>query len=100
MYEVGDGKGKYYSVNVPLKDGIDDDGLFFHLSSNIFCCLTPDTGYLSLFKPVISKVIEVYQPSAVVLQVHKTRCLTQIVLTCTYSAVPTLWGAIVLAASI
>lgn len=24
MYEVGADKGKYYSVNVPLKDGIDD----------------------------------------------------------------------------
>ncbi len=25
MYEIGAGKGKYYSVNVPLKDGIDDE---------------------------------------------------------------------------
>ena len=24
MYEIGAEKGKYYSVNVPLKDGIDD----------------------------------------------------------------------------
>ncbi len=24
MYEIGAEKGKYYSVNVPLRDGIDD----------------------------------------------------------------------------
>ena len=24
MYEIGADKGKYYSINVPLKDGIDD----------------------------------------------------------------------------
>ena len=24
MYEVGADKGKYYSINIPLKDGIDD----------------------------------------------------------------------------
>ena len=24
MYEVGMDRGKYYSVNLPLKDGIDD----------------------------------------------------------------------------
>lgn len=50
MFAVGAGNGKYYSVNVPLKDGIDDE------------------GYMSLFKPVMTKVIEFYQPSAIVLQ--------------------------------
>jgi len=50
MYEIGAGKGKYFSLNVPLKDGIDDE------------------GYMSLFRPVISKVIEKYQPTAIVLQ--------------------------------
>eukprot|EP00250_Pteridium_aquilinum_P010413 c19368_g1_i1 orf=1202-2872(+) len=48
--DLGYGKGKYYSLNVPLNDGIDDD------------------SYHSLFKPIISKVMEVYQPGAVVLQ--------------------------------
>ena len=24
MYEIGADKGKYYSINIPLKDGIDD----------------------------------------------------------------------------
>eukprot|EP00850_Spirogloea_muscicola_P019369 SM000189S04086 [mRNA] locus=s189:244964:248735:+ [translate_table: standard] len=48
--ELGEGDGTYYSVNVPLKDGIDD------------------SSFLRMFKPIISKVMEVYQPGAVVLQ--------------------------------
>ncbi|KAL3701726.1 hypothetical protein R1sor_019748 [Riccia sorocarpa] len=48
--DIGYGKGKYYSLNVPLNDGIDDE------------------SYQSLFKPIISKVMEVFQPGAVVLQ--------------------------------
>uniref|UniRef100_A0A8C5IXJ7 Histone deacetylase domain-containing protein n=1 Tax=Junco hyemalis TaxID=40217 RepID=A0A8C5IXJ7_JUNHY len=43
-------KGKYYAVNYPLRDGIDDE------------------SYEAIFKPVISKVMETFQPSAVVLQ--------------------------------
>ncbi|XP_002983212.2 histone deacetylase 19 [Selaginella moellendorffii] len=50
LRDVGHGKGKYYSVNVPLNEGIDDE------------------SYQRLFKPVISKVMEVYQPGAIVLQ--------------------------------
>ena len=42
--------GEGYSVNVPLKDGIDD------------------TTYRELFRPIISKIMEVYQPEAVVFQ--------------------------------
>ena len=45
-----DCRGKYYAMNVPLKDGIDDQ------------------SYAALFKPVMSKLIEVYQPQAVVFQ--------------------------------
>uniref|UniRef100_S4RXT2 Histone deacetylase 1 n=1 Tax=Petromyzon marinus TaxID=7757 RepID=S4RXT2_PETMA len=48
--DIGAGKGKYYAVNFPLRDGIDDE------------------SYEAIFKPVISKVMEMYQPSAVVLQ--------------------------------
>ncbi len=40
----------YYSVNVPLKEGIDDE------------------TYEMMFKPVIKDVIDFYQPSAIVLQ--------------------------------
>lgn len=50
LKDIGAGKGKFYAVNFPLRDGIDDD------------------AYESIFKPLISKVMETYQPSAVVLQ--------------------------------
>ncbi|KAF8180206.1 histone deacetylase RPD3 [Pholiota molesta] len=48
--DTGSGKGKGYSVNVPLKDGITDE------------------AFKSVFDPVISKILEVFRPSAVVLQ--------------------------------
>lgn len=44
--ETGHKEGKYYSVNVPLKDGIDD------------------ANYLRMFKPVIADVMEFYRPTA------------------------------------
>nr|XP_043905811.1 histone deacetylase 2 isoform X1 [Solea senegalensis] len=50
LRDIGAGKGKYYAVNFPLRDGIDDE------------------SYEQLFKPVMAKVMEMYQPSAVVLQ--------------------------------
>lgn len=48
--DVGAASGKYYSVNVPLNDGIQDD------------------QYLGLFKPIVSKAVEVFRPGAIVLQ--------------------------------
>nr|BAD17683.1 putative histone deacetylase HDAC3 [Oryza sativa Japonica Group]BAD25053.1 putative histone deacetylase HDAC3 [Oryza sativa Japonica Group] len=48
--DIGYSEGKYYCLNVPLDDGIDDD------------------SYQSIFKPIISKVMEMYRPGAVVLQ--------------------------------
>ncbi|MFS7963414.1 putative histone deacetylase [Helianthus anomalus] len=48
--DIGYSKGKYYSLNVPLDDGIDDE------------------SYQSLFKPIIGKVMEVFRRGAVVLQ--------------------------------
>lgn len=47
---IGAGEGKHYSLNFPLRAGIDD------------------LSYEHIFKPVIAKVMEVYQPTAVVLQ--------------------------------
>lgn len=44
------GAGKYYSVNVPLKEGMDD------------------ASYEALFKPIMRKVMETFRPGAVVLQ--------------------------------
>ncbi|KAL6764689.1 hypothetical protein V8C86DRAFT_2468167 [Haematococcus lacustris] len=48
--DIGIGPGKYYSVNVPLKDGMDDDSFEF------------------LFKPILTKIMAQYQPGAIVLQ--------------------------------
>ncbi|KAL4361591.1 hypothetical protein GQ457_04G004270 [Hibiscus cannabinus] len=50
ILDIGYSKGKYYALNVPLDDGIDDE------------------SYQYLFKPIISKVMEVFNPGAVVLQ--------------------------------
>jgi len=49
-YEIGKRRGKYYSVNVPLRDGIDDK------------------GYHYLFKPIIQAVMDRYRPGVVVMQ--------------------------------
>lgn len=48
--DVGANQGKYYSVNFPLKDGMDD------------------ASYESIFKPVVGKIMEIYRPGAIVLQ--------------------------------
>ena len=41
--DIGEREGKYYSVNVPLNDGITDE------------------AYERVFKPVVDKVLEVYK---------------------------------------
>lgn len=48
--DVGVKSGKYYSVNVPLQEGIDDQ------------------SYESVFKPVMASIMDMYRPTAVVLQ--------------------------------
>ncbi|XP_035699197.1 histone deacetylase 3-like isoform X2 [Branchiostoma floridae] len=50
MYEVGAEGGKYYSLNVPLKDGIDDH------------------NYRQLFNPIMQQVVEFFRPTCIVLQ--------------------------------
>jgi acetoin utilization deacetylase AcuC-like enzyme len=50
IIEIGKGMGKFYSLNVPLKDGVTDQ------------------QYESLFEPIIRAVIEKFRPSAIVLQ--------------------------------
>ncbi|KAL6769853.1 HDA13 [Auxenochlorella protothecoides x Auxenochlorella symbiontica] len=50
VVNVGHGQGKYYALNVPLRDGITDE------------------TYQALFRPILAKVMEVYRPEAVVLQ--------------------------------
>ncbi|CAN8071327.1 unnamed protein product [Agarophyton chilense] len=50
VIDIGIGKGKYYSANFPLRDGIDDE------------------SYRTIFEPVMERIMEWYQPSAIVLQ--------------------------------
>ncbi|AEO70615.1 histone deacetylase-like protein [Thermothielavioides terrestris NRRL 8126] len=50
LRDIGIGNGKYYAVNFPLRDGIDD------------------VSYETIFEPVIEAVMKYYQPEAVVLQ--------------------------------
>ncbi|KAK3355539.1 histone deacetylase RPD3 [Neurospora tetraspora] len=50
LRDIGIGSGKNYAVNFPLRDGIDDN------------------TYSSIFQPVISAVMQYFQPEAVVLQ--------------------------------
>ncbi|KAG6381404.1 histone deacetylase complex, catalytic component RPD3 [Boletus reticuloceps] len=50
LRDVGIGKGKYYALNFPLRDGITDE------------------NYKSVFEPIIRQVMESYDPSAIVLQ--------------------------------
>lgn len=50
LYDIGVDKGKNYSLNFPLLDGIDD------------------TNYIEIFRKVIGKVMERYDPGAIVLQ--------------------------------
>lgn len=48
--DIGLGRGKHYSLNFPLRDGIDDE------------------SYREIFVPVMEKIMEWYRPDAVVLQ--------------------------------
>ncbi|CAG8501611.1 8256_t:CDS:10 [Funneliformis mosseae] len=50
IHDMGIGKGRYYSVNFPLREGVDD------------------ATYKSVFEPVVSHVIDWYKPSVIVLQ--------------------------------
>ncbi|PCH33397.1 histone deacetylase complex catalytic component RPD3 [Wolfiporia cocos MD-104 SS10] len=50
LRDVGIGKGKYYALNFPLRDGVTDE------------------NYKSVFEPVIRSVMENYDPGAIVLQ--------------------------------
>ncbi|CAO3598407.1 unnamed protein product [Absidia cylindrospora] len=48
--DTGLGKGKKYAVNVPLRDGIDDE------------------AYKSVFQPIVQRIMDWYRPGAIVLQ--------------------------------
>lgn len=78
MYEVGAESGRYYCLNVPLRDGIDDQSEFqsphptmsvlLAMLNACFSC----SGYRQLFQPVIKQVVDFYQPTCIVLQVSES----------------------------
>lgn len=79
MQDIGAGKGKYYAVNYPLRDGIDDESYeaIFKPVSFLFAeHYRTNNLNVTIFGPVLTlclsqimaKVMEMYQPSAVVLQ--------------------------------
>eukprot|EP01105_Mastigella_eilhardi_P003649 TRINITY_DN1479_c0_g1_i3.p1 TRINITY_DN1479_c0_g1~~TRINITY_DN1479_c0_g1_i3.p1 ORF type:complete len:460 (-),score=110.94 TRINITY_DN1479_c0_g1_i3:1109-2398(-) len=48
--DIGAGEGKYFAVNVPLRDGMNDE------------------SYESVFRPVVQTIMDTYRPGAVVMQ--------------------------------
>lgn len=48
--DIGEEEGLHYTMNVPLKKGIDDE------------------NYLYIFKEITRNVIEYYRPAAIVMQ--------------------------------
>ncbi|GMH36083.1 hypothetical protein BSKO_03951 [Bryopsis sp. KO-2023] len=50
LTDVGEKNGRYYSVNVPMRDGLDDN------------------TFRQLFRPIMSKVMEIFKPGAIVMQ--------------------------------
>eukprot|EP00210_Caulerpa_lentillifera_P005717 g5467.t1 len=50
LNSIGQGLGKYYAINVPLKDGVTDE------------------MYLRLFKTILEEIINRYRPSVIVMQ--------------------------------
>ena len=50
LFEIGSGRGRYYSLNVPLREGMDDE------------------SYRLIFRPILHSVVQHYQPACIVLQ--------------------------------
>ncbi|ORX66630.1 histone deacetylase [Linderina pennispora] len=50
LNDIGVGKGKNHAVNIPLRDGVDDE------------------SYRGIFEPIMKMVMERFQPGAVVMQ--------------------------------
>jgi acetoin utilization deacetylase AcuC-like enzyme len=65
--DKGHGPGEGYAINCPLHDGMDDDSY----RSSPFASLSslPHCSFLStIFRPIIGKVMEKFQPTAILLQ--------------------------------
>ena len=71
--DVGTSKGKYYTVNVPLKDGMDDDSyqlLYEPVMTKVggkYGPISPRSSFLILPPLLHVQVMEMYQPGAIVM---------------------------------
>ncbi len=65
--DKGRGKGKGYAVNVPLKDGITDES-FQSIFEPVRRLSFSLSSHLTDISQVVDKILEVFQPNAVVLQ--------------------------------
>ena len=70
LRDIGAGRGKYYSLNFPLRDGEQLEMTLnqYNSNDNNDDSGIDDMSYEGIFVPVMSRVMELYQPSAVVLQ--------------------------------
>ena len=50
VFDIGTDLGRYYAVNVPLRDGMTDE------------------AYMSIFKPIIKQLMDWFRPTAILLQ--------------------------------
>ncbi len=69
LQDVGIGKGKYYALNFPLRDGITNENyksVFEPVSMSMLLASKTSNSVLSV--KVIQQVMESYDPGAVVLQ--------------------------------
>ena len=57
MYEIGAGKGKYFSLNVPLKDGIDDEG---RAERDTLDTYKPDAGLVQQRAPLTKSQLSLF----------------------------------------
>ena len=65
--DKGRGRGKGYAVNVPLKDGITDES-FRSVFEPVSYYPGPVPSNSNNFNKIVSRILEVFRPSAVVLQ--------------------------------
>jgi histone deacetylase 1/2 len=77
LKDIGEREGKYYAINIPLKDGIDDASFtrLFKTVNSLHCIIS---YYFVIFlspvmlsefiMQIIAKVVETYLPGAIVLQ--------------------------------
>jgi acetoin utilization deacetylase AcuC-like enzyme len=68
----GLGQGRYFSVNVPLREGMDDESFqgceFWGKGEYIWHSFNSLTQSFEVFKPIVQAVVDNYNPSVVVLQ--------------------------------